>query len=126
MKDNIMKKFLISLALCLFFYHSVSFAGEADVTEVNVKKNNKNSYNFSVTVFHKDTGWKHYADKWEIIGENGTIFGTRILYHPHVDEQPFTRSLSGVEIPNHVKTVTIRAHDTVHKYGGKVITIELP
>jgi hypothetical protein len=124
-KDNMMKKYLISLALCLFFYHSASFAGEADVTEVKVKKN-KNSYNFSVTVFHKDTGWKHYADKWEIVGKNGTIFGTRTLYHPHVDEQPFTRSLSGVEIPNHVKTVTIRAHDTIHKYGGKVITIKLP
>lgn len=121
-----MKKFLISLTLCLFFYHSISFAGEADVIKVNVKKNKKNSYNFSVTVFHKDTGWKHYANKWEIIGENGTILGTRILHHPHVNEQPFTRSLSGVDIPDDVKTVTIRAHDSIHKYGGKVITLELP
>jgi len=121
-----MKNLLIFLTLCLFFYHSTSFAGEVDVIEVNVKKNNKNSYNFSVTVFHKDTGWKHYANKWEIIGENGTIFGTRILHHPHVNEQPFTRSLSGVEIPDDVKIVTIRAHDFVHKYGGKVITIDLP
>jgi hypothetical protein len=121
-----MKNLLIFLTLCLFFYHSTSFAGEADVIEVNVKKNNENSYNFSVTVFHKDTGWKHYANKWEIIGENGTILGTRILHHPHVNEQPFTRSLSGVEIPDYVKFVTIRAHDSVHKYGGKVITVELP
>ena len=116
-----MKELLIFLTLCLFFYHSTSFAGEADVIKVNIKKNKKNSYNFSVTVFHKDTGWKHYANKWEIIGENGTIFGTRILRHPHVNEQPFTRSLSGVEIPDYVKIVNIRAHDSVHKYGGKVI-----
>jgi hypothetical protein len=125
-KENMMKNILIALVLCLFFYHSVSFAGEADVTEINVKKMNKNTYDFSVTVYHKDTGWKHYANKWEIIGENGTILGTRILYHPHVNEQPFTRSLSGVEIPDHVKTVTIRAHDTIHKYGGKVMTVKLP
>ena len=121
-----MKNLLIFLTLCMFFGHSTSFAGEADVIEVNVKKNNKNSYNFSVTVFHKDTGWKHYANKWEIVGESGVSLGTRILHHPHVNEQLFTRSLSGVEIPNHVKTVTIHAHDSVHKYGGKVITIDLP
>jgi hypothetical protein len=89
--------------------------------EVDVNKNSENSYNFSVTVFHKDTGWKHYSNKWEIIGENGTIFGTRILHHPHVSEQPFTRSLSGVEIPDYVKTVIIRAHDSIYKFGGKSI-----
>ncbi|MEN8264428.1 MAG: hypothetical protein ABFR82_13300 [Nitrospirota bacterium] len=119
-----MKNILIFLALCVFFYNSTSFAGEADVIEVDVNKNSENSYNFSVTVFHKDTGWEHYANKWEIIGEDGTIFGTRILHHPHVSEQPFTRSLSGVKIPDHVKIVTIRAHDSVHKYGGKVITVK--
>ncbi len=119
-----MKNILIFLALCMSFYISTSFAGEADVIDVDVNKNSKNSYNFSVTVFHKDTGWKHYANKWEIIGENGTVFGTRILHHPHVNEQPFTRILSGVEIPGHVKTDTIRAHDSVHKYGGKVITVK--
>ena len=121
-----MKNTLIFLTLCVFFYSTTSFAGEADVIEVDVNKNSDNSYNFSVTVFHKDTGWEHYANKWEIIGENGTVFGTRILHHPHVNEQPFTRSLSNVVIPVGVKTVIIRAHDSVHKYGGKVITLELP
>ena len=121
-----MYKLLIFLALSLFLHFSISYAGEADVVKVDVKKLNKNTYNFSVTVFHKDTGWKHYANKWDIIGEDGTIWGTRILHHPHVNEQPFTRSLSNVLIPVGVKTVIIRAHDSVHKYGGKVITLELP
>ena len=121
-----MKKTLTLLALCLFLHLPISYAGEADVTKVDARKLNKNTYQFSVTVFHKDTGWDHYANKWAIIGKDGTIFGTRILHHPHVDEQPFTRSLSGVVIPVGVKTVIIRAHDSVHKYGGKVITLELP
>ena len=121
-----MKKFLIFLAMCLFLCPCAAFAGEADVMDVKVKKNNNNSYDFSVTVFHEDTGWKHYADKWEILGESGKVLGTRVLYHPHVDEQPFTRSLSGTEIPDHVKTVKVRAHDSVHEYGGKVFTMELP
>ncbi len=88
--------------------------------------NLNNTYTFSATIFHKDTGWKHYVNKWEIIGEDGTIFGTRILQHPHVNEQPFTRSLSSIVIPVSVKIVIIRAHDSVHKYGGEVITLDLP
>ncbi len=121
-----MNRLLIFLTLSLFLHFSTSYAGEADVIKVDAKKLSKNTYHFSVTVFHKDTGWKHYANKWEIIGKDGTIFETRILHHPHVNEQPFTRSLSGVEIPDYVKFVTIRAYGSVHKYGGKVITIDLP
>ena len=120
-----MKKFLILLSLSLSLHLPVSYAGEADVIRVDAKKLNSNAYHFSVTVFYKDTGWKHYADRWDIIGKDGTIFGTRILHHPHVNEQPFTRSLSDVVIPVGVKTVIVRAHDSVHKYGGKVIALEL-
>lgn len=120
-----LKKSLIFL-LFFFLLCAPSLAGEANVTAVDIKKEGQNTYNFSVTVFHDDTGWDHYANKWEVTDENGNVLGTRILQHPHVGEQPFTRSLSGVKIPAHIRTVTIRAHDSVHKYGGKVITIELP
>jgi hypothetical protein len=120
-----MKKFPVFLILWLFFYHVTALAGEADVTEVKVKKNSKNLYDFRVTVFHKDAGWKHYANKWETIGGDGTVLETRIFRHPHVNEQPFTRSLSEVKIPENVKTVTLGAHDSIHKYGGKVITTVL-
>ena len=58
-----------------------------------------NSYSFSVTLRHGDTGWEDYADGWRVELPDGTVLGTRVLYHPHVDEQPFTRSLSGVVVP---------------------------
>ena len=80
----------------------------------------------SVTISHPDTGWDHYADKWDIVGPDGTVYGTRRLLHPHEHEQPFTRSLSGVEIPEGVKKVIVRAHDNVHKYGGAEFTVMLP
>ncbi len=108
-----------------FFLISVASAGEADVVNVKIRKSG-GSYSFSVTVQHQDTGWKHYCNKWDIVGSKGKIYGTRVLHHPHVDEQPFTRSLSGVKIPGHIKAVIVRAHDSVHKYGGRVMTIELP
>jgi hypothetical protein len=46
--------------------------------------------------------------------------------HPHENEQPFTRSLTGVAIPDGVTEVTIRAHDSVDGYGGKEFTVALP
>lgn len=48
----------------------------------------------SVTLSHGDTGWDHYADGWKVIGADDVLLGTRVLHHPHVEEQPFTRSLT--------------------------------
>lgn len=46
-----------------------------------------------VTLRHPDTGWEHYADGWDVETADGTRIGMRVLFHPHVNEQPFTRSL---------------------------------
>lgn len=54
----------------------------------------------SVTLSHPDTGWDHYADGWRIEDQNGTVLGTRELLHPHVNEQPFERSLGGLDLPD--------------------------
>jgi len=105
---------------------STAYAGEADIVDVKVRMTDKNAYRFEVAVRHSDEGWEHYADKWDVAAPDGTVLGTRILYHPHEDEQPFTRSLSGVKIPLSVKEVTVRAHDSVHGYGGKIVTLVVP
>ncbi len=57
---------------------------------------------------------------------DGSVLGTRVLLHPHETEQPFTRSLGVVKIPEAVRQVTLRAHDRVHGYGGKEVTVALP
>ena len=54
------------------------------------------------------------------------MLGTRVLRHPHVNEQPFTRSLSGVAMPAGVDRLRLRAHDSVHEFGGAELTVELP
>lgn len=107
-------------------YTIAVYADEADVVDVIVKQSGKNKYDFRVTVRHADEGWDHYANKWDVAAPDGMVLGTRVLYHPHVDEQPFTRSLSGVNIPDTIDTVTIRAHDSVHQYGGETKTVKLP
>ncbi|MGM0561963.1 MAG: hypothetical protein ACQETX_12945 [Pseudomonadota bacterium] len=102
-----------------------AYGGEADVLEVQVN-GTEGIYRFEVSVRHADEGWDHYADAWEIIGPDGEVIATRELAHPHVEEQPFTRSLPSVEIPDGLTEVTVRARDSVHGYGGEEITVELP
>ena len=83
-------------------------------------------WRFEVTVRHADTGWEDYADKWDVVAPDGTVLGTRVLLHPHVTEQPFTRSLTGVALPAGLDSVVIRAHDNVNGYSGNDFVLELP
>lgn len=119
------KSGLLWLGILFFTAMGTTYANEADVTDVVVTVQD-GTYHFDVTVLHADTGWDHYADKWEVVLPDGAIAATRTLFHPHVNEQPFTRSLSGVKLPDDIETVTIQAHDSVHGYGGKTQVVELP
>lgn len=101
-------------------------AGEADALAVEVTRAADGTYAFAVTVRHGDSGWDHYADRWEVLAPDGTALATRVLLHPHVDEQPFTRSLTGIAIPQSIRRVRVRAHDKVHGYGGMEQEITLP
>lgn len=95
------------------------------VTVLHMKKSGPNIYRFRVTVRHGDTGWDHYADRWQVLGPDGTVLGTRVLLHPHENEQPFTR-YHDVEIPAGVREVTVRAGDKVHGFDGAAMTVRLP
>ncbi len=100
-------------------------AGEADVVAAEAVPDGPGSWRFHVTVAHGDTGWQHYADKWDVVAPDGAVLGTRVLLHPHEAEQPFTRSLGGVKVPAGTGAVVLRAHDKEHGYGGKEVTVVL-
>ena len=104
---------------------SAAWAGEADVVGAKASLITDGVWRFDATVRHADTGWEHYADRWDVVGPDGKVLGVRKLRHPHETEQPFTRSLSGVRIPAGVKRVILRAHDKVHGLGGKEFTVAL-
>ncbi|MEZ5779002.1 MAG: hypothetical protein R3E44_11640 [Paracoccaceae bacterium] len=84
------------------------------------------TWTFDVTLLHPDTGWDHYASGWEILAPDGTRLGYRELTHPHVDEQPFTRSLSGVVIPAETHLVLIRPRCTLDGWVGAPTPLTLP
>ena len=120
-----MGKYIVGfLITILLSYSNIAVAGQARIIDVRVTDNN-GSFRFDVTLEHADTGWDHYADGWEVISPAGDVLGHRVLAHPHVNEQPFTRSLSGVQIPQGVKTVSIRAHDSVHGYNKEMFEVDL-
>ena len=113
-----------SLAFALMLLPLPTWADEPSIEAVRAQKSG-NNWNFAVTLKHPDSGWNHYADGWEVLDENGKRLGYRLLAHPHEHEQPFTRSLGGVEIPAGTVKVFIRAHCLVDGWGKALVEVPL-
>lgn len=124
--QSIREIFLLCTAAVAALASGTALAGEADVVDAVLSRQADGTHTAEVTVRHTDTGWDHYADRWEVLSPDGSVLGTRTLYRPHVEEQPFTRSLRGLEIPEGIAFVRIRAHDSVHGFGGVEVDLEVP
>jgi len=113
----------LKIIIILLFISNL-YSNEVDIINATSSCTKQHICKFTVTLKHHDTSWKHYANKFDII-INNKVIATRILYHPHINEQPFTRFISNVKIPTNTKYITIRGHDLVHKYGGKEFILKL-
>ena len=103
---------LFSLILAALTAATPALADDATITDVTMTEQS-GTWRFDVTLAHGDTGWDDYADGWRVELADGTIIGERPLAHPHVNEQPFTRSTAGVVIPDGTAEVFIRARTNV-------------
>lgn len=83
------------------------------------------SWRFAVTLRHGDTGWDDYADGWRVLTPADEVLGTRELLHPHVTEQPFTRSLSGVAVPDGLAEVRIESSTNRTGWSGDTLVLQL-
>ena len=101
-----------------------AFADAPTIENVNMRKSGS-TWSFDVTLSHGDTGWDDYANGWRVLDQDGKELGVRKLAHPHVNEQPFTRSLSGVRIPEGVTEVGIQASDSIGGWSSAITTIRL-
>ncbi len=113
------------ISLLLLFLSISAQANEVQIVDVKAHQNNDKTWTFAVTLKHADTGWDHYANEWQVIAPDNKILATRTLYHPHVNEQPFTRNTSGVKIPASMETVRIIAKDTVHGLAKTAMQVNL-
>ncbi|WP_425040133.1 hypothetical protein [Primorskyibacter sp. S187A] len=101
--------------------------GSADFAETTkaVASKTGDTWRIDVTLLHPDTGWDHYADGWEVLDADGNRLGYRKLHHPHVNEQPFTRSLTGISIPAGTTRVFVRGHCNVHGWHDETVPVDL-
>ncbi len=119
-----MIKFYITV---LMLFASMSLcASEVKILSVQADCDVQRQCVFKVTISHADTGWQHYANYWQVVNKQGDVLVERTLYHPHVDEQPFTRSSSPVLLSRELKKVWIKAGDNVEGLNSKPYLFKLP
>jgi len=103
--------------------------GAGDCPEVVAAELNQTApgvFTVHVTVRSVDIEGVSYADAWVVRTAGGEVLGERVLTHPHADEQPFTRSLSGVAIPTGVTDVEVEARDSVRGFCGVSFEVGVP
>jgi hypothetical protein len=120
-------KFLAHLALFTMSvtYHANPAGADPAVIEAAHARPSGASWTFSVTVRHADTGWEDYADGWRVLDGQGSVLGERVLFRPHVTEQPFTRSLSCVEVPNNASFVMLQTRTKPEEWGDALYRPEI-
>ena len=101
-----------------------AWADGPKIVDVRIKKTGM-VWRVDVTLKHADTGWDHYADGWEVLDAKGNRLAYRELLHPHVNEQPFTRSLSGVVFPDGTREVYVRARCNADGWEGETTRVAL-
>jgi len=99
--------------------------GEADVLKAELLPAADGFWRVQATIRHADQGWDHYADGFQVLTDDGVLLAERELLHPHVNEQPFTRSTEAFALPADVNELIVRAHDSVHDHGGQVVRLRL-
>ena len=97
-----------------------------DVLDATATQADDGTWTFSVTLSSPYDTAEQYADAWRVVDADGAELGFRLLTHDHANEQPFTRSQSGIEIPDGVTTVTIEGRDQANGWGGDFLEFELP
>lgn len=97
-----------------------------DVLAVEVRPTGAGTYDLSVTVSSPYDSAERYADGWRVLAPEGTLLGEHRLAHDHANEQPFTRTMTGVTIPAGVDRVTVEGRDRVNGYGGSTLTVDVP
>ena len=98
-------------------------AGEVEIVFADLKRSG-DAWLPAITLRHADSGWDHYADAWRVVTVDGAVLSHRTLYHPHVQEQPFTRSGDRFTLPPGTTRFAIEAHDSVHGWTGERLEID--
>lgn len=97
-----------------------------DILDAVVTETADGGFSVAATISSPYDSPARYADAFRVVTPDGVELGVRVLTHDHADEQPFTRSLAGVEIPEGVSQVIVEGRDQVSGWGGATVTATVP
>jgi hypothetical protein len=121
-----MRNLTLTFASCLLALSAQPSLADAPKIEAVTAVKAATGWRINVTLSHPDTGWEHYADGWRVLDMQGNELGLRVLAHPHEHEQPFTRSLGGLSLPDGVTKVQIEARCLVDGWAPLRYVVSLP
>lgn len=97
-----------------------------DVLRAELARDGVGTYTLEVTMSSPYDTPERYADGWRVLDEDRNELGSHTLTHDHAEEQPFTRSQTGLTIPADVDLVTVEGRDLQYGYGGAAVTVAVP
>ena len=116
-----------AVALALTCASPLAMAGAADVIVATARQAADGSWSFNVTMRCDDRGATYFCDRFEVLSPTGGVLGVRRLLHDHTDEQPFSRDLQRVKVPEGFPHgVLIRGHHNIRGYDGAALKLALP
>lgn len=101
-------------------------ADHPDVLAAVLTGDSDGGWSLDVTLSSEYDSPERYADGWRVLDADGEVLGEHTLTHDHADEQPVTRTQTGLEIPDGVDVVTVEGRDTENGYGGATLEVEVP
>lgn len=96
-----------------------------DVVDAELARSGE-AWTLSATISSPYDSPERYADAFRALAPDGSELGVRVLTHDHANEQPFTRSLTGLVIPDGVEEITVEGRDLANGWGGRTVTVAVP
>ena len=97
-----------------------------DVEQAVLTAQGDGTYTVEVTISSPYDTPERYADGWRVLGPDGTELGSHELAHDHAGEQPFTRTQTGLSVPDGVTEVRVEGRDSENGYGGTTVVAPVP
>ena len=117
----------VVVALSLTCASPLVMAGAANVIAAMARQGADGTWSFEVTMRCDDRGAAYFCDRFEVLTPTARVVGVCRLLHDHTDEQPFTREVQGVSMPDDSpRRVQIRGHHNVRGFDGATLTLDLP
>ncbi|MFC4335171.1 hypothetical protein [Salininema proteolyticum] len=83
------------------------------------------AFTVHITVDSAYDSEERWADAVRVVGPDGGEMAIAEFPEPHEDEQPFTRSIEGVDAPMDVEVVEVQARDSENGWNPETLEVRL-